>query len=419
MRIPPTIRSDILEHFECNIGAKLFAQPECGRRIFASNKLAGMLEGLQKISRIPSNEGYHALTVISAVNSLRGSAAPLHSFLKNGSATRRCIAGAGFEIEYELHRVYDGRAPQTDVGIVDIRFTQDEADEADRAALWDIEWVSLEGDRGEWKPNDEPSLFLKTGGEVRGDEGSPLKIGINGYSARLEHAASILPSHIARGDQVALKKLKSRGYTLFYVPQGKGAVKAGWRCTKNLGRAATEEDILAARILAGHMKEAHDKGLYVEWISHRGGSKVLTKAMEQLELWHINLQGKQKIFLSDATSSQYLADEIRRRIGMNTSDTKWFNSTPGVAQLIGGSNLGLTDVAISLNVLVNHAEQEGRNDAVVDVVRHAAGVVKKIPSGSSALLTMLFASIPSLTETYNTDNSVPFKQLLKKLPFSR
>ncbi|WP_445363480.1 hypothetical protein ACJJIQ_01495 [Microbulbifer sp. ANSA003] len=253
----------VSECFECNVSDKLFGEPGSGRAIYASNKLTQLLEGLVKVSRIPSSQGYNALAVISAINSLRSGSAPLYSFLKNGSATRRCIAGAGFEIEYETYRRYGECAPQTDVGIIDIRLTSDASSGAERAALWDVKWKkSTNRDAGKWENSESPNFFLRTNDKALGSsEETALKIGINGYSEGLEHAAEILPTHISRGDKTELKKLQAKGYTLFYVPQEKGALKSGWRCIKNMGHKITTEDLQAARILAGHMKEAHDKGL--------------------------------------------------------------------------------------------------------------------------------------------------------------
>lgn len=117
-----------------NMGLKAFGNSGSGRSVLANNQLHQMLEGFQEMSRIPSSEGYHALALSSAVNSLRGGVVPVNSYLKHGSATRRCIVGAGFEIEYELNNYYGG--PQTDVVILDIRITQDAADDAKKAALW-------------------------------------------------------------------------------------------------------------------------------------------------------------------------------------------------------------------------------------------------------------------------------------------
>ncbi|WP_445363481.1 hypothetical protein ACJJIQ_01505 [Microbulbifer sp. ANSA003] len=142
----------------------------------------------------------------------------------------------------------------------------------------------------------------------------------------------------------------------------------------------------------------------------------MTKAMEQLNLWQLNLEAKQKIFLSDATSSQYLADDLRRKVGMNTNNSKWFNSAPGLAQLTGGSLLGTADFLMSVNRYFNYTEKGNKFDAGVDVVRHGFGILGKIPRNWHALLTSVVASIPSLTESYYTDAGAPIKQLGKKFP---
>ncbi|WP_444936181.1 hypothetical protein ACJJIW_20085 [Microbulbifer sp. JMSA004] len=291
-------------------------------------------------------------------------------------------------------------------------------------------------------------MFLNTSGNVTGKKDSPLKIGINGYCKDLNHAAEILPSHITRGDTVELEKLQGKGYTLFYVPQD-GTAKAGWRYVKNLGRGTTAKDMEAARILAGYMKEAHDKGLYVDWISHRGGSKVLTKAMEQLALRRVNVDEKQTIFLSDATSSHYVADNLRRKVGMNTQDSTWFKATPGVAQVVGGSELGLGNIAMAVSALCRASTGEDRINKFVDAGQSATNFYKEAKkvatptilavstavsastmgysfAGTKALLVALgakglklaasttLASIPSLNEQYHSGATMPLKQLLQK-----
>ncbi|WP_444943846.1 hypothetical protein ACJJIK_00145 [Microbulbifer sp. ZKSA006] len=429
-----------------NMGLKAFGNSGSGRSVMANNQLHQILAGFQEMSQIPSSQGYHALAIINAINHLRGGAVPVNSFLKDGSATRRCIVGAGFEIEYETNNYYGG--PQTDVVILDIRITKNFAEEGSRAAMWEAEWQRDEHGnkhKGSWLPSDKPITFLNSRRKVTGKKDDPLKIGINGYSKNLEHAITILPSHISRGDNVALEKLKHKGYTLFYVPQSDN-LKSGWRCVKNLGQAATMEDMEAARILASHMKEAHDKGLYVEWTSHRGGSKVLTKAMEQLALRQINVNGKQKIFLSDPTSSHYAADNLRRKIGINTNDLSWLNSTPGLAQLTGGSHLGTSDLTMSINVFFNYTAKEEKVDKIIDSLRHGVKFGEKskkaltIVGGATLLSSMgvsfttaqaflgvlgwktvkgaaaiTLASIPSLNEGYHKDSAEPTKQLLRKL----
>ncbi|WP_444931779.1 hypothetical protein ACJJIF_08445 [Microbulbifer sp. SSSA002] len=429
-----------------NMGLKAFGNSGSGRSVMANNQLHQILAGFQEMSQIPSSQGYHALAIINAINHLRGGAVPVNSFLKDGSATRRCIVGAGFEIEYETNNYYGG--PQTDVVILDIRITQDTADEAKRAALWDAKWEAS-GNSGVWRAEKKSSTFITTSKHISGKKDSPLKIGINGLGQNLEDAIGIMPSHIARGDKTALKKLQSKGYTLFYIPKSRN-LKSGWRCIKSLGQAATTEVMEAARILANHMKEAHDKGLYVEWTSHRGGSKVLTKAMEQLALRQINVNGKQKIFLSDPTSSHYRADDFRRKTGMNTNDSSWFNSTPGAAQLICGSHLGTSNISMSINVLHNYTTKEEKIDKVVDTLRHTINFkenalkVSSMATGAIAgatlfstmgisfttaqvflgvlglktikgVATTTLASIPSLNEGYHKDPAEPTKQLLRKL----
>ncbi|MCX2835263.1 hypothetical protein [Microbulbifer thermotolerans] len=365
---------------------------------------------------------------------MRGCTAPVNYFIKNGKPNRRCIVFSGFEIEYETGSYYGG--PQTDVIIVDIRFTNDKAKGEKRAALWQVNINNT----GRWEPYDNPNPKLLGTPRVPGSEDCPIKVGINGYSEGLEHAARLLPDHIARGEERALHHLEKTGYQLFYVPQNSSALKAGWTFIKNLGRSISPSDLEAARILAHHMKEAHDQGLYVEWTSHRGGSKVLTQAMKLLSRKKINLKGKQRIFLSDYTSSHYEADIARRAIGMDTRDSKWYNSTKGVAQLVGGQSLGASNLACSINDLIHHTKPDERAGKTVVTVASVGGTVYGVHQAAPTIANLvanfsltpayaitilnaigfvstagvIAASIPSLNEGYNKSAMDPIATLANK-----
>ncbi|WP_346837847.1 hypothetical protein [Microbulbifer sp. SAOS-129_SWC] len=412
-------------------GLRPYGQSGTGRTLLVNSHYKQMLDQFQQLSKASSSEGYHAQAITRAVGGLRGCVAPANSFMKNGNPNRRCIVFSGFEIEYELNSYYGG--PQTDVVIVDIRLTPQSSSKIKKAALWRTNYQET---RSQWITAEEPSLHLSGDKDLPGNENQPIKVGINGYCNNLNHAAGMLPSHIAKGEKIKLNMLKGTGYQLFYVPQSGSAIKAGWSFIKELGQPASQDEQQAARILAHHIKEAHDKGLHVEWTSHRGGSKVLTQAMKLLAKANINLAKKQKIFLSDHTSDQYEADLARRALGMNTDDSKWHNSTPGVAQLLGGRSLGAADLSCSINELFHHTPREERAGKVIDTFVEGKKAIKSAMAAGSSIAVIVntfgfsaafasaicstlasttLASIPSLNEGYHKSSTDPAKQLANKL----
>lgn len=398
-----------------------FGAQASGRQILADEQMQKLLHNFQASSQEQSSTGYHALAVISAVNSLRSSAVPVNSYVRNGSPSTRCISGPGFEIEYELNMGLS----QTDITITDIRVVRQNVHEITKPALWEVNSKSRE--RG-WRVSEQPIYDLAIPATTTGSIERPVRVGINGYCDNIEHAASILPMHIARGSDSEKDKLRQTGYQLFYTPQS-GTVKAGWQFVKQLGKkTSSADDKEAGRILASYMQDAHQRSLYVEWTSHRGGSAILTEAMRCLKQGNINLEGKQRIFLSDHTSSHYEADIARRAIGMDVRDTQWFNSAPGLPQLLGGQKLGAATIACSLNKLIHHTPKDQlageavstAYDMVVQSKNTMALGATIAAFGSSpalilALLGTALASTPALTNAYHSNPVDPLKQLVNKL----
>lgn len=397
-----------------------YGNQSSGRQILANKETQNMLKELELKSKEPSSTGYHALSIISAVNNLRSSAVPVSSFVRNGAPSTRCVVGAGFEIEYELNMGLS----QTDITITDIRVVKQTNDDVTQSAIWDVK-IGSQG--GRWKVAKEPTFDMTPLSSVSGALDNPVRVGINGFCDGIGHAASILPSHVTKGDPAELDKLKQSGYQLFYVPQA-GAVMAGWEFVKNLGsKSPAEGHVEAGRVLASYMSEAHQRGLHVEWTSHRGGSGVLTEAMRCLKQANVDLGGKQRIFLSDHTTSHYEADIERRAIGMDVRNNKWFNSAPGVAQLIGGQTLGAATVACSLTKLTHHTKKDQLAGEAVgtvyDVVVQnkntvalgaAVGMFGSSPGFALAILGAALASVPSLTEGYHRTPVEPVQQLANK-----
>ncbi|MCK7596503.1 hypothetical protein M0G74_04360 [Microbulbifer sp. CAU 1566] len=410
---------------------------DAGRSLMVNDKHRQILDGLREISQESSSRGYHAKAVTSAVDGLRGCAFPVNSYLKDGNPNRRCIVYPDFEIEFEVGSYYGG--PQTDVSIVDIRIFRSETKTNTRAALWNV--THTENESGsEWKRSRDPESQLKPTPKCSGTENDSIKIGINGFCKNIDHAISMLPSHITRGNETSLGKLKSSGYQLFYIPQSNSYFRAGWSFVRDLGRTSPS-DLKSSQILASHMREAHENGLFIEWTSHRGGSKPLTQAMKLLAKQGVNVAGKQKVFLSDHTSSHFEADRARRAIGMNTTDSKWHNSTKGIAQLVGGQIFGGASLACSINELINHTKREelGGKIAVIGSTAIGGGIAinstyEKIGKliaehgvspalalsvlsviGKTAIVGVAAASIPSLNENYHNGPQDPIKNLGNKI----
>ncbi|WP_299591397.1 hypothetical protein [uncultured Microbulbifer sp.] len=333
---PPSIQSPVQSSSALQAWGSNSAGSSSGRAIFANGHHQQLLDNFRQLSTQQSSEGFHAQTLIKAVNSLRGPASPVNSMLKPNSPTRRLLVAGGFEIEYELNSYYGGC--QTDVEIVDIRMAMEDAREERRSALWSIEHRS--GDQ--WvQGGADPKLQLEPSPKMAGKKESPIKVGVNGHSEDLAHAATALGKRMARGDEGKKASLEYTGFQLLYVPSGSSALVNEWVSIKSLGLNGTDEQRRASRVLAQHMYEAHEKQLYVEWTAHKHGAWVLTEAMQQLAHKKVNLEERQKIFLSDASSSHLVADRARHAIKMDTKDSTWHNISPGPAQLVGGLHFGV------------------------------------------------------------------------------
>ncbi|MBY6212676.1 hypothetical protein [Microbulbifer agarilyticus] len=339
---------------------KAWGQRGPGRSIFASGHHRKLLDNFQQLSTQQSSEGYHAQSLVKAVDSLRGAVSPVNSMLKPKHPTRRLLVAGGFEIEYELNSYYGDC--QTDVEIVDIRLLGDDASDERRPALWRAKYER------EWRPevNSQPELTAtetQTGSSAK----APLKLGINGQCENLRHSLQVVGEHISRGDSEKREGLKKSGFQLVYVPPESGAWAAGWRTLKSLGNSGSEQQRLAARIVAGHMLGAHQQRLHVEWTSQGEGAWVLIEAMQHLKHQNIDLEQRQKIFLSDHTRSQFEADRCRRALNMNIGDEKWHSAAGGLPQEVGGRNFGLAPLLSEGNELIHHTPRGERLGQTVKI----------------------------------------------------
>ncbi len=159
-----------------------FGAQASGRQILADEQMQKLLQNFQASSQEQSSTGYHALAVISAVNSLRSSAIPVNSYVRNGSPSTRCISGPGFEIEYELNMGLS----QTDITITDIRVVRQSARKVTEPGLWNVE---ADAENGSWKVASTPSYNLQAASQRGGTIEKPLQIGINGYCGGIREAA--------------------------------------------------------------------------------------------------------------------------------------------------------------------------------------------------------------------------------------
>ena len=403
-----------------------------GRKLFASGDMLQMLKNLSAVAKSSQHHAYQAQCILSGVRNIRSGAMVCSTMLKNDQPTRRVLIHSGYEIEYEINHT---GLDQTQVHIVDIRLLAGEAVTRERAGLWNVKtneqnnWVIPEED--DWLPD-----MGNTATGPKGSQSDPIKVGINGACKNIEHAAKMLPSHICRGDKKKEVALKQTGYQLFFTPPSKGILKSGWSFLNHVGNRLTAEDKLASRILANYMLQAHQKGLYVEWTSQRGGSRILTAAMEFAISAGVDLQQKQAIFLSDHTSSRYSADVARRKLNMDCSEEKWSNFTPGAAQLLGGERLGADAIACSAMELIYHTPKGERLPKSIDVADTIWQKGKAASAKGAALVTLsaafgldkgfaaallnalggtLLSSVPALNESYHSSSTEPLKAVARRL----
>ncbi|MBY6191416.1 hypothetical protein KUV22_13360 [Microbulbifer agarilyticus] len=403
---------------------KAWGQRGPGRSIFASGHHRKLLDNFQQLSTQQSSEGYHAQSLVKAVNSLRGAVSPVNSMLKPKYPTRRLLVAGGFEIEYELNSYYGDC--QTDVEIVDIRLTTEDATNRLRPALWEMGYRQ----GGQWVPEDaRPRLTISPTAKSSGTQQSPLRVGINGHCESLSHAATVLSKQMSRGDEGKRANLERSGFQLFYVPSTNSALAAEWISIKSLGLGGTDEQRLAVGILAQCMYEAHHKDLYIEWTAHKHGTWVLTEAMRQLAKRQVNLEERQKIFLSDASSSHVVADQVRRAINMDTKDNTWHNTAPGPAQVAGGLHFGVAPLLCLAGELRHRTSkddmlgktgdllwQSGTKGLFVTGAATALISTAGIP-GSLAILgaSILIASLPGARDSHYKNPGQQFGAWLNRL----
>ncbi|MBU3068604.1 hypothetical protein KOI40_02170 [Aestuariicella sp. G3-2] len=410
--------------------AKPYGKAGSGRSLYANDKLQQTLNGLKGQANSGDHKSYHASAVVNAVNGLRAGTLPANTFLKNGSSNRYCVVHSGFEIEYMIGTP----TSQTDIVIVDIRLVEKKVENTKRAGLWSVN----QDDQGKWIARDwQPSLqpVSVTGN----DESSRIKIGVNGYCEGLQHAAKMLPSHIARGKECELNKLSTTGYQLFYVPQSGNILKAGWQSLAQMSKfRKSKNDVEAAKILSAYMLDAHKKGLYVEWTSHRGGSVVLTEAMKILSEGDkgkpIDLEKKQSVFLSDPTSSLTEADSTRRKINTNITGDQWYNgSKMNMGYMAGAQKFGTAELVCSFTAIRegNKHDKAKRiaKQSTWGMVTTAAGYTLYTKAGALisggmvasagwgglglALLAVL-DNIPALNEDYRSGKLQSTEKLIEK-----
>lgn len=397
----------------------------CGRSILANGPNRALLDKFLTRSAEQSNDGLIAQELIKAINSLRGAASPLNSMLKPGSPTRRLVVAGHFEIEYELNSYYGEL--QTDIEIVDIRLKEKAANDLLRPALWDVSW-----DKDGWRKQNDAKPALTVVGDQIGNEAAPIMVGINGKCESFSDAINTIPDHMAQGDGVKLGKIRS-GYQLYFVPTNLGGSR-GWLPLKTLGKKQSSEQIKAASILASHIYDAHKRKLHVEWTSHDCGSEVLTKAMGMLIQKNVDLEKRQRIYLSDHTTSEYEADLCRRALNMDISAGNWANSRPGVRQIIGGKQFGYATLSSKYLVLTHATPANEKWGTLAEfgldtfstgkawkgAIAASAALHSGVSFGVGALVLTTFgeallASIPKLNNNYYKGFNNQVKVAINKL----
>lgn len=410
---------------ELHKSPKPYGKSGNGRTLYANDNIQRTLGGLKTQAQGSGHQAYHAQAVTRAVEQLRAGPGMVNSFAKEGNPCRRCVVHAGFEIEYEINHT---GLNQTDIYIVDIRLLDSRVRDTERAGLWNVEKDRKDG----WVPRKWQSS-LKPIHSKGADYTSRIKIGVNGYCNNIRHASRMLPSHIARGDKNEMAAMP--GYQLLFVPSKKNVVKAGWQSVQHMGQVYRDgNQIEAAQILAAHMREAHEKGLYVEWTSQRGGSFVLTEAMKLLAKPQpgtgkpLDLQGKQQVFFSDPTTSMVEADTARRKINTNTQSAKWYNGSKfNLGYAMGAQQMGVTPIACSFNGAAGETAARkagayatwgvGAGGAAAGLYQAAAAAATTtgVSFGMAvALVNTVLATIPSLNEDYHASSTQSLGTLVNK-----
>lgn len=395
--------------------AKPYGKTGNGRSIYANDKLQKTLNGLQSQTNAGDHKSYHAAAVVNAVNGLRAGTLPANTFLKNGSSNRYCVVHSGFEIEYTIGTP----TSQTDIVIVDIRLVEKKVRETKRAGLWSVKKEGLKWQAKTWESG------FKAWPQAGDKYENRIKVGINGYCKDIDHAAQMLPSHIARGDGNEVATLESNGYQLFYVPAAGNIFKAGWQSLAQMSKTNnSKNDREAAKILVSYMLDAHERELHVEWTTHRGGSSVLTEAMRILGKADngkaLDLKERQSVFLSDPTSSLAEADNTRRAIKANTKSAKWYNgSVNNIAYAAGAQQFGRATKICSFNAAKSQAKAKrikgytvlgGAGAFAMYQLYERAGNVHFSPDqlvaagwgGLAMALLGALDNIPSLNEDYHS-----------------
>ncbi|MAD44756.1 MAG: hypothetical protein CMH98_07100 [Oceanospirillaceae bacterium] len=392
-----------------------------GRSIFVKESLYNDLKSLEQMAQIPGSDSYHALELMRSIDSLRAQAVPVNSFKKNSKNSPHCLVGSSFEIYFETNPSYLDQY-QTVTVITDLKIKTSDQKNKKRAALWNV--VYKDGRKKEWTQKGQDPLN-SVSIPNRGDKPSnPIQVGINGHCSGFDRAANYMPSHISRGNKTIEKRLQENGYQLLYVPYG-SSVKAGWDFVRTLGNHLEDSNTNeAAAILSDYMYEAHQKNLHIEWTAHAGGTKVLTKAMRMLAQRSVNVDGKQAVYIADATSSALSADRARRSVGMNVSDNDWKYSNPkslNAAQWIGGKDFGTAGMACAVTALgydfsVENIFRVG-TQAISDNKALSAGIASASTMATTGFMPLAtqFLQNPGIW-SYATAGGVSLYALLSQVP---
>lgn len=187
------------------------------------------------------------------------------------------------------------------------------------------------------------------GGAVKG-EGTDIPIGISDRYNSIVKSATIVNAHIQASPY---QDKRSKEFNLFFTP-GKKTIGGLLHLKEAFAPTKAKSLQESAHLLAETMIKTKEAKLNVVWVSQRGGSGILTQAMNIVNEKGIKLGQEQKIFLSHPTTRHIKAYNLSRDLDMGTDRDFSSHNPINISEFIGGINIGG-----ELNLINERQKQEG------------------------------------------------------------
>lgn len=164
-------------------------------------------------------------------------------------------------------------------------------------------------------------------------------VAITDQSRGVEDTAMLAPDAIADSGRISGGLLTSNGFDLHFTPGGSKI--GGLRNLPQARNADTDPNLHQSAILLAETMKAARNIKDVAWVSERGGSGVLTQAMQILKDDGVNFEGSGHVaFFSHITTNLAKADQLARAIGIkfdgNTHKKDFFNVNESLGSGFGG-----------------------------------------------------------------------------------